>query len=64
MHLQFHNLLLFMTGVLFPTYNILEWVNKHFDISTKLRRLLIRSEREAALYLQYKEQAMRAKVKS
>ena len=55
MHFSLHDALYFLTGVAFPTYGVLEWVSKHFGKSIK--RLLIRNEREAALYARYKEQA-------
>lgn len=68
MHFNFtlHDTLIFLTGVAIPAYNILEWGNKHFGrpierLRAAVKRLLIRNESEAALYLRYKEQAARKK---
>jgi hypothetical protein len=60
MHVSFHDVLIFFTGVLVPTYSLLEWVVKHFG--KKIKRLLIRTPEEAALYRAYKDRAMRKKV--
>jgi hypothetical protein len=56
MHFSLHDALYFLTGVVFPTYGVLEWVSKHFG--KPIKRILIRNEREAALYARYKEQEM------
>jgi len=59
MRFTFHDTLIFFTGILIPTYNILAWVVPH--VRKAIKRFLIRTEREAQLYQSYKEKAMRSK---
>jgi hypothetical protein len=61
LHITFHDALYFLTGVVFPTYGVLEWIVKHFG--KRIKRLLIRNPTKAALFEQYKTRAMGTKVK-
>ena len=56
LHITFHDALYFLTGVVFPTYGILEWIVKHFG--KRIKRLLIGNKQEKALYDAYKARAM------